>query len=502
MFTVNENLPDRLYSAAQVRELDSIAIQELNIPAYTLMQRAATFGYDCLIRQWPQAKSITVVCGSGNNAGDAYVLARLAADDNKNVNIINLFAPEKLTGAAATAYRDLLTAAVKPQMYCGALLDETDVIVDGLFGTGLDRNIEGDCYAVIQAINASARPVLSLDIPSGIHADTGTMMNIAVQAEQTATFIGLKQGLFTHDGLQCSGVIKFNNLGVPGEAYTGPARQSVSRLRLSELNRVLSPRKKNTHKGHYGHVLIIGGDAGYLGAARMAAEAAARVGAGLVSVATRTAHASQLSSVRPEIMSHAVETLDALMPLIERADVIAIGPGLGHSAWAKTLFARVLESRLPLVIDADGLAQLADESLASTNWVLTPHPGEAASLLKSTTAAIQSNRFAAAMKLHEKYSGPVVLKGCGTIIVDSTGQRFVCDSGNPGMASGGMGDVLTGVIAGLIAQKIAVDHATKLGVCLHAVAADLAAGVSGERGLMAMDLMPQLRQLVNPEPCR
>ena len=197
-------------------------------------------------------------------------------------------------------------------------------------------------------------------------------------------------------------------------------------------------------------------------------------------------------------MSHPVETLDQLMPLIKRANVIAIGPGLGQSEWAKLLLARVLESTLPIVLDADALNLLALEEQSSTNWVLTPHPGEAARLLKSDTKTVQANRFEAATMLHQKYPGPVVLKGSGSLIIDSENKISICDAGNPGMSSGGMGDVLTGVIAGLIAQGIEIDQAVKLGVCLHACAADNAVSVDGERGLLALDLMPHLRKLANP----
>lgn len=501
MLVVNENLPDCLYSAEQVRELDRIAIEDLGIPGYTLMQRAAKFSYAVLKAHWPDAKSILVICGAGNNAGDGYVLARLATEDEKQVSVINLFDPTKLKGDAATAYRDLLSTDISSIKYSPALLDDADVIIDAVFGTGLDRDIEGEYSDVINAINTSNSNVLAIDIPSGLNANTGKIMNTAVQADVTTTFIGLKQGMFTNDGSQCSGEIKFNNLDVPNEVYERlqkkSGKQSALRLRLEKLNQVLKPRQRNSHKGHFGHVLVVGGDEGYLGAARMAAEAAARVGAGLVSIATRSSHASVLSSARPEIMSHGVETLDELMPLIKRASVIAIGPGLGQSEWAKSLFARVLESRLPLIIDADGLNLLAEEEQASNNWVITPHPGEAARLLASDSKMIQADRFKAIKLLHEKYQGPVVLKGSGTLIIDSKGESFISDAGNPGMSSGGMGDVLTGVIAGLIAQGIEINHATKLGVCLHAHAADRAASVGGERGLMALDLMPHLRNLVN-----
>jgi ADP-dependent NAD(P)H-hydrate dehydratase / NAD(P)H-hydrate epimerase len=496
MSETNKNLPVNLYSAEQVRELDRIAIEDIGIPGYTLMRRAACFSYEILKEKWPETKSIAVICGGGNNAGDGYVLAKLALEDNKQVSVINMFAPEKLRGDAATAYQDFLTTNISPHKFSLSALEGVDVIVDALFGTGLDRDIEGKFCDAINSINTAECSILSIDIPSGLNADTGNIMNVAVNADVTATFIGLKKGMFTGDGLEYSGEIKFDDLGVPEETYHQQDNHSASRLELDDLNHVLKPRKRNSHKGHFGHVLVIGGDEGYLGAARMAAEAAARVGAGLVSIATRSSHASLLSTVRPEIMSHAVEALDELIPLITRANVIAIGPGLGQSEWAKLLLARVFESEQPLVIDADALNLLAEEEQSSVNWVMTPHPGEAARLLKSESKSIQSDRFKSAKMLHEKYHGPVVLKGCGTMITDTDGELFVCDAGNPGMSSGGMGDVLTGVIAGLIAQGIEINHATKLGVCLHANAADRAAG-AGERGMLAMDLMPHLCNLVN-----
>ena len=491
-----KNLPVKLYSAEQVRELDRIAIEEIGIPGYTLMQRAACFSYETLKKKWPEAKSIVVICGGGNNAGDGYVLAKLALEDDKQVSIVSMIDPENLKGDAATAYQDLLTTNILPIEFSLSVLEGVDVIVDALFGTGLDRDIEGKFCKVINSINVSEVSILSIDIPSGLNADTGSIMNIAINADVTATFIGLKKGMFTGDGLEYSGEILFDDIGVPEETYQLLDNHFASRLELNDLNHALKIRKRNSHKGHFGHVLVIGGDEGYLGAARMAAEAAARVGAGLVSIATRTSHASLLSTVRPEIMSHGVETLDDLIALIKRANVIAIGPGLGQSEWAKLLLARVLESNHPMVIDADALNLLAEEDLSSVNWVMTPHPGEAARLLRTESCIIQSDRFKSASMLHEKYHGPVVLKGSGTLIVDTDGDLTVCDAGNPGMSSGGMGDVLTGVIASLIAQGIEINHATKLGVCLHANAADRAAE-AGERGMMAMDLLPHLRNLVN-----
>ena len=495
-------LPVNLYSAEQVRELDRIAIEDFNILGYTLMHRAALFSYQKLKEKWPDAKSITVICGGGNNAGDGYVLAGLAKEEGKEVNVFHLLEPSTIKGDAATAYKYLLASGIESSKYAGQDLSVADVIVDALFGTGLDRDIEGEFYDVINSINSSSVPVMAIDIPSGLNADSGNIMNIAINAELTSTFIGLKKGMFTNNGLQYSGEIKFNDLDVPEEVYIklDAGKQTIQRLELEDLKQVLKPRQKNAHKGHFGHVLVVGGDEGYLGAARMAAEAAARVGAGLVSIATRKSHAALLSTVRPEMMSHGVETVDELLPLIQKVNVIAIGPGLGQSEWAKSLLARVLESDLPLVIDADALNLLSDgfseQDQTSSNWVMTPHPGEAARLLNTDSKTIQSDRFEAINSLHEKFPGPVVLKGSGSLISDSEGNLFICDAGNPGMSSGGIGDVLSGVIAGLIAQGIDTNHATKLGVCIHAKAGDLASK-AGERGLMAMDLMPHLRNVVN-----
>lgn len=499
-------LPVNLYSAEQVRELDRIAIEDFDIPGYSLMQRAALFSYEKLKEKWPEAQSITVICGGGNNAGDGYVLAGLAQEDDKKVSVFHLAEPSALKADAATAYKDLQASGIESIKYVGQDISHSDVIVDALFGTGLDRDVEGEFYDVINSINLLSVPVMAIDIPSGLNADNGSTMNIAIHAQLTSTFIGLKKGMFTNDGLQCSGEIKFNDLDVPEEVYTklNVGDETIQRLELDDLKSVLTPRQKNAHKGQFGHVLVVGGDEGYLGAVRMAAEAAARVGAGLVSIATRKSHASLLSAARPEIMSQGVETVEELLPLIQKATVIAIGPGLGQSEWAKTLLARVLESSLPLVIDADALNLLSnhfsdefsEQEQVSPNWVMTPHPGEAARLLNTDSKTIQADRFKAINLLHEKFPGPVVLKGSGSLIVDNVGHIFLSDKGNPGMSSGGMGDVLSGVIAGLIAQGIDINQATKLGVCMHAKAGDLAAK-AGERGLMAMDLMPHLRNIVN-----
>jgi hydroxyethylthiazole kinase-like uncharacterized protein yjeF len=260
------------------------------------------------------------------------------------------------------------------------------------------------------------------------------------------------------------------------------------------LDRELS-REPTDDKGHFGHVLVVGGESGMSGAARLAGEAAARTGAGLVSVATRTEHAAIISAAVPELMCHGVEDRESLLPLLHRASVVAVGPGLGQSDWAQSLFGVLLQGKLPMVVDADALNLLGIDPLKRDNWILTPHPGEAARLLGQTVEEIQSDRTGSATQLQKKYGGVVVLKGAGTVVVNSEGVVGICGEGNPGMATGGMGDVLTGVIAGLLAQGISLSQAAQLGVCLHARAGDLAAA-DGEKGLLASDLFPFIRRLL------
>jgi NAD(P)H-hydrate epimerase len=289
----------------------------------------------------------------------------------------------------------------------------------------------------------------------------------------------------------------FDDLDVPPGVFLS-ATPSATRLEVGLLSRLLPRRPRGAHKGRFGHVLVVGGDHGMTGAVRMAAEAAARSGAGLVSVATRPEHAAAIAAVRPELMCHGVDGAAQLHPLLERATVVAIGPGLGQSPWAQRLLGQVLDADLPLVVDADALNLLAREPHNRGRWVITPHPGEAARLLGTAAAAVQADRFAAVEALADAFGGVAVLKGAGTLIRARGQVTYVCDAGNPGMASGGMGDVLTGVIAGLAAQGLDLEDAARAGVYAHAAAADAAARSGGERGLLALDLLPELRRLLNP----
>lgn len=488
-------LPYALYRTATVRELDRIATEEFHIPGYTLMQRAGQALLVVLRQRWPQAKRLGIVAGMGNNGGDGLVLARLARRQGLEVYVALLGEAERLAGDARQAWLDMQAAGDAWPELEPDLLTTMDVVVDALFGSGLDREVSGDAADWIQQLNNTNIPILAADIPSGLQADTGQVLGAAIQAQATVSLIGLKPGLFTGQGPACCGQVYYTDLGVPPALFQRlPA--AAQRIDYPALASHLTPRRRDAHKGDFGHVLLIGGDYGMSGAIRLAAEAALRCGAGLVSIATRSEHAAAISAARPELMCHAVATPDQLRPLLRRASVIVIGPGLGQSAWAAALLASVLEQSLPCVVDADALNLLAREAVSREQWILTPHPGEAARLLDLTTAEIARDRLAAAEAIQRLYGGICVLKGAGTVVQTSS-SCAICSEGNPGMATAGMGDVLTGIIAGLFAQGYSAAQAAQLGVCLHAHAADIA-GASGQRGLLASDLLIPLRQLLNP----
>ncbi len=492
------NLPVELYRAAQVRELDRLAIEERGIPGYTLMNRAGEAAFHLLRQRWPKAWRIEIACGGGNNGGDGYVVARLARQAGLDARVMTLADPETLRGDALTAWQDAKAVEVPIMPFNAATLAEADLLVDAILGTGLEREVSGVWRAAIEAMNAQPADILALDIPSGLHADTGATLGAAIHAAVTLTFIGLKPGLFTGQGPTCCGEINFSHLGVPPDIY--PALHPACwRYSGDDVPTLLPRRARSAHKGHFGHVLVIGGDRGMAGAARMSAEAAARCGAGLVSIATRSAHAGLQAAVRPELMFHGVETPDELEPLLNRATVVAIGPGLGRNDWGRAMLHATLTSDKPLVVDADALNLLAVGPHYRDDWILTPHPGEAARLLKMTPSQVEADRFIAVEDLVLRFGGVAVLKGAGSLIASkSDGLVALCTTGNPGMASGGMGDVLTGVIAALVAQGLPLFAAAKVGVYLHGRAGDLAVQAGGERGLLATDLLPLLRQLVNP----
>jgi hydroxyethylthiazole kinase-like uncharacterized protein yjeF len=490
-----DTLPRNVFSAGQVRAMDRFAIERLGIAGYTLMTRAGEAALDLLVESWPAARRVVVLCGAGNNGGDGYVLARLAGAAGLSVSTAALCDVTSLKGDAARAYADFSAAGGIAGQFTPGILEDGDVIVDALLGTGLDREVSGALAACIEAVNACGKPVLALDVPSGLNADDGRVMGCAVRAERSITFVGLKSGLFLGAAPDHVGLLTFARLGIDPEVAVGPP--VLVRAGADEVARALPARRRGAHKGDNGRVLVVGGDAGMPGAVRLAAEAALRAGAGLVTVATRPENVAAVVGNRPEIICHGVGSEAAARPLMAAADVVAIGPGLGQSDWSRGLLEAALASGKPLVVDADALNLLAQSPWRGAQWVLTPHPGEAGRLLGSDVARIQADRLAALRALAERYGGTVVLKGAGSLVLGPSGQPWVCDAGNPGMATAGMGDVLTGVIAGFAAQCRDLELAAVAGTWTHAHAGDLAAA-AGMRGLLASDVLAQLRACVNP----
>jgi hydroxyethylthiazole kinase-like uncharacterized protein yjeF len=490
------NVPHDLYTVEQTRVLERLATEDHNISSAELMARAGASALAALRHHWPRAERILVLCGTGNNGGDGFELARQAAASDYRVTVLQAGDDAKLSHTSAAARDALLAAGTDIQRFKNKL-PATDIIVDALFGTGANREVTGEYKAVIAAINQTKRsPVLSLDIPSGLHADTGSALGLAVKATITLSFVGLNLGLFTGDGLNYCGKAYFDSLDIPSAVYK-QCTPVAHRVSLEEDGALLGPRERTGHKGHYGHLLVIGGDHGMPGAARVAAEGGARVGSGLTSIATRTTHGPLLNLARPELMCHGVEGPEDLAPLLRSANALTVGPGLGQSVWSEGLFQKAIETKLPVVVDADALNLLSKNPQHHDHWILTPHPGEAARLLNCSVAEVQADRFNAVQQLQKKYGGIAVLKGSGTLISNGETPTRLSSWGNPGMASGGMGDVLAGVIGGLLAQGFPLMDAACVGVTLHGMAGDKAAEQDGERGMLAMDLMPHLRHLAN-----
>ena len=441
-------------------------------------------------------KPILILCGPGNNGGDGFVVARHLKQWFHAVHVVYAGDPAKLPVDAA--------AALAKWQACGgetvnALPAKTNwsLVIDALFGIGLTREI-GEPYAQwIHAVNRMVVPVLAIDAPSGLNADTGYLHGVCVRATHTITFIGAKAGLFTLDGPDHSGEITIDDLDLP----IAPNEASGYLLGPGIAGQTIARRQRNSHKGSHGSVGIIGGDSGMVGAALLAGRAALKLGAGRVYLGLLAHDAPLLDAVQPELMLRSAGEVLKL----DQLSCIAIGPGLGTTADAAFYLRCALDSTLPLVIDADALnAIAASDTLktalkqSSSAKLLTPHPAEAARLLGCTTREVQADRIAAATALAERYDAHVVLKGAGSICA-SPGQPWrINASGNPGMASAGMGDVLTGIMATLLAQGAVPQQALDTAVWLHGAAADacVANGV-GPAGLTATETIDAARRLLN-----
>ena len=481
------------YHASEMRALDTRLMALEAIDEHALMLRAGRAAFFRLRRRWPQARRLGVVCGPGNNGGDGFIVAGLARAWGLAVDLWAMTDADTLTGAARRAAIDFRGAGgLIRSLDADALRTaKVDAWVDALFGIGLARPLSGAAHAAVVALNQHPAPILAIDVPSGLSADTGAILGAAVQAAATVSFIAPKPGLYTGAGPDRCGAVWLDALGAPADL--GEGLPTACRLwpAAMPLGALLPPRPPAAHKGQFGHALVIGGGHGMAGAARMSAEAALRVGAGLVSVATAPAHAATLGIGRPELMVAAAQTAAELAPLLARSTVRAIGPGLGRDAWAEQMLEAALSVPGPLVVDADGLNLLAEAPRRRADWILTPHPAEAARLLGTTTAAVQADRLAAVRALTDRYGGVALLKGAGTLIDD--GRNIdLCEGANPGLASGGMGDVLTGLIAGLLAQGLPPAAAARGAVRLQLHAGARTVRDMGTAGMLAGDMLERI----------
>ncbi|MBT1449972.1 NAD(P)H-hydrate dehydratase [Glaciecola sp. XM2] len=490
------SLTQKLYRADQVRNNEKRAAEVMGIDMYALMQRAGDAVFKQAMLLLPNSDHYLVLVGIGHNAGDGYIAAVSAANAGKNVKLCAIEPDREVTGDVARARQAWLDIGGKVEHFSEKLLLKADIVIDALLGTGINGTVRNEFADVIDMLNASITPVISVDVPSGLCADTGESLGRCVQADVTVTFIGIKMGLTTGAGKQSCGTLVFEDLGV-GKTFASIARSDATALDIKHF-RGLAPRPVNSHKGNHGRLLCIGGNKGMSGAIRLTSEAALRSGAGMVKVFAHQDSIVQICGGRPELMVISTGLQEAL----EWATCVVIGPGLGTDQWAKEIFDTVMDycqhHPKPIVFDADALNLKAVNTsfVALSDCIITPHSGEAARLLNVAIEDVESNRFNYARQCAQRYDATCVLKGAGSI-VDNQKHSWVCRHGNPGMATAGMGDVLAGILGALVAQGLNTDMACQFGVSLHAKAGDLVAQQYGQRGLLASDLFETVRVLIN-----
>ena len=490
------SLPYSVYSADWLRDAEAQAARDTGLSLFTLMQRAAAAAFRHARSTFPHATRWLVLCGHGNNGGDGYEVARLAKGAGLDVTLLAISSDKLLPDEAEQARKGWLDAGGTIGDITSAWPSGRELVVDALLGTGLKSAPREPMTRLIKAINHYDAPVLSLDIPSGLAAETGTAAGEGVHATLTVTFIALKPGLLTGQARDYVGELRCDTLGL--ESWLSGHLPLLQRLDAARLGQWLKPRRPCSHKGEHGHLLLVGGDTGFAGAIRMASEAALRAGAGMVRVLTHKENIAPLLTARPELMVQELND-DSLTEALEWASAVVIGPGLGQKAWGQSAFKRIAENQKPALWDADALNMLAKSPEKRQNRVLTPHPGEAARLLGCTVKEIESDRLLSLRRLTHRYGGVVVLKGAGTLIGTEEGQPALADVGNAGMASGGMGDILSGIIGGLLAQKLSFYDAACAGTVVHGAAADIIAQRQGTRGMLATDLLTWIAPTVNPD---
>ncbi|WP_222888965.1 bifunctional ADP-dependent NAD(P)H-hydrate dehydratase/NAD(P)H-hydrate epimerase [Enterobacter sp. C2] len=489
-------IPHSIWPAQALREAEKEAADSLGITLFELMQRAGEAAFSVARAAYPPSRRWLILCGHGNNGGDGYVVARLAKAAGIEVTLLALESDKPLPEEAELARSAWLNAAGEIHAADSVWPEEIDLIIDGLLGIGLTDAPREPAASLITRANDHAAPVIALDIPSGLNAQTGTTPGAVINAAHTVTFIALKPGLLTGKARDVTGTLHHHALGLEG--WLSAQETTIHRLEASQLAQWLPPRRPTSHKGDNGRLVIVGGDHGTAGAIRMTGEAALRAGAGLVRVLTRVENIAPLIAARPELMVHEL-TEKLLEESLEWADVVVIGPGLGQQPWGKKALQKIENFRKPMLWDADALNLLAINPDKRHNRVITPHPGEAARLLNCSVAEIESDRLLSAQRLVKRYGGVVVLKGAGTVVASTDGDVGIVDAGNAGMGSGGMGDVLSGIIGAMLGQSFSLYEAACVGCVAHGAAADYRAARYGTRGMLATDLFSALMRVINPD---
>ncbi|MEA2559100.1 MAG: ADP-dependent NAD(P)H-hydrate dehydratase / NAD(P)H-hydrate epimerase [Acidobacteriota bacterium] len=497
----------RILSAEAMREVDRIAIEELGIPSMVLMENAAIGVVDAIGEIYEEAESAAIFCGPGNNGGDGLAIARHLAVRGYDVQVFLVAGRRGMRGDAEVQLgicrrQGLAIQEVADEDGVVEALEEAreaDLIVDALFGTGLSKPLEGILADLVQGLNDLPVPRVSVDLPSGLNGSKAEPLGPHIEADLTVTFAAPKIAHVFPPASESVGELVVTDLGIPPELVE-EAEEEGGALHLlvgEELSGLLPERKPGTHKGDYGHVLLVAGSPGKAGAAILAARAAVRSGAGLVTAAVPESILDVVDLGSIESMTLPLRSLDRVLEAIEGKSVLAMGPGLGQEDETVAAVRRIAgEVSLPLVLDADGINAFAGRAAElagrSAETVLTPHPGELGRLLGISTSEVQGDRIAAARRAAVEAEAVVVLKGYRTLVATPGGEVHVNPTGNPGMATGGSGDVLTGLIAGLLAQGLGALDAARLGVYLHGLAGDLAAARTGEAALAAGDLLTYL----------
>ncbi|GBC95342.1 Bifunctional NAD(P)H-hydrate repair enzyme Nnr [bacterium HR16] len=507
-----------LVTAEEMRQMDRRTIEEFGIPGLLLMENAGLQVVNHAEQRFGswRGKRALVLCGGGNNGGDGMVVARHAVQRGAEALVVLVADPAKVTGDALTNLR--IVQKLELPLHVLRSIDELrdlwaggwDIVVDALLGIGVTGEVRGLIGEVIRFFEGCAAPVVAVDVPSGIDADTGAVCGCAMRARLTVTFGAMKVGLAVYPGAEYAGEVVVADIGIPAAVVeqANVPRRLITREQVREW---LPARPPDAHKGHFGHVLVVGGSVGLAGAPMMAAEAALRVGAGLCSVAVPQGIYAAAASTLREAMVHplpdapegclSAESIGAMTPLLQRANVLAIGPGWSTHPPAREGLRKLLAvARVPCVIDADALNCIALEPdllpAEHPPMVLTPHPGEMARLMNTDTATVQSNRLEMARQAAQRFRAVVVLKGARTVIATPEGRIRVNPTGNAGMATGGSGDVLTGAVAGLLAQGLDVEQSAVAGVYIHGLAGDLAAQEVGTAGLIAGDIIRCLPEAI------